>query len=137
MKLVSRVSLGIALSTGALFGVSASSAKAAEAHITYLTSVHAYPTQGSPYNIIFYSYGCSWSGAGRMAIATLDWYQPSTWTNIFTQGYMSAPSEITGSKNDIFRASGSNNYYKLEVQVIDMAAPFTLYADVTRVSFTP
>jgi len=132
MKFVSKVTLCTVLLTGILSGVNAPPAKAAEAHITYLTSTHAYPPQGSPYNIVFYSYGCSWSGAGKLGIASLDWYQPTTWTSIFMYGYNSPSGEVSGSKIDVYRPSGVDNYYKLEVRVIDMALPYIVYADVFR-----
>ncbi len=134
MKLVVKITLILALFTLGLCSVGIRRADAAVAHIDYLTSTHAYTTQGSPYNMVFFDYTLSWTGTNRFGIAELDWYQ-NGYTGILMTGYFSSPGEVVGSKQDIFRPSGVNNFYQLLVKVIDTMYPDIVYAWDIKASF--
>lgn len=135
MQISPKILLAVALLASVLFGAGIAPAKAAEAHIVYFTATHASPPNSPPYNIVFYSYTCSWTGAGRMGYATLDWYQPNTWTNIFANGYNSSPVSVTGTTVDAYRPSSLESFYQLQVEVMDSAPPFDVYALARQIRF--
>lgn len=112
-----------------LCGISTLPAHAATAHVTNLVATKYTPPFGPAYNTVTYAYDCSWSGAGRVGVARLDWYQISLYSaNLFINNYSTSPVTVSGSTNDQTRPAGAGNYYYCSITVRDTASPFTVYA---------
>jgi hypothetical protein len=81
-------------------------------------------------NKITFSYTASWSDPGRACYRSIYWYENNVRnsTAVSTTTHYSSPVNSSGTDFDGPRPEGTDDYYKIKVEVYDTADPGTVYA---------